>query len=92
MIMASSGIKRKAISIDTKVQIISAVDEGKLSKTAIAEQFGIKKNSLSTILKNRSQIVSAHDGHALSPARKKIRYGKHDDIDEALLKWFISVP
>ena len=52
--------KRKAISLETKYEILEAVKKGSLSKTEIARQFDIQKSTLSTILKNSNNIYSAY--------------------------------
>ena len=52
--------KRKAISLETKYEILEAVKKGSLSKTEIAKQFDIQKSTLSTILKNSSNIYSVY--------------------------------
>jgi hypothetical protein len=85
---SKAGVKRKAISLDTKIGIINEIDDGKLSKTLIADKYGLKKSTLSTIIKNRDSIKSAYESDCLSPARKKMRFGRHEEVDDALLKWF----
>jgi hypothetical protein len=40
---SKAGVKRKASSLDTKIGIINEIDDGKLSKTQIAEKTWIKE-------------------------------------------------
>jgi DNA-binding CsgD family transcriptional regulator len=68
--MASSG-KKKALSLDTKLQIIDVVNAGSKSKKQIADAFGIAPTTLSTIWTNVDKILEAKDCGDLSPKRKK---------------------
>jgi DNA-binding Xre family transcriptional regulator len=52
--MASSG-KKKAVSLDTKLQIMYAVNAGSKFKKQIAEEFGIDPTTLSTIWTTRDK-------------------------------------
>jgi hypothetical protein len=55
---SSAGVKRKAFSIDDKMNIIKLYDEkiGVFNKQQIADQLGLPSSSLRTILKNRKEI------------------------------------
>lgn len=54
----TSGVKRKALSIDDKLNIIKQYDEkiGVLNKHQIATELGLPSSSLRTILKSRNEI------------------------------------
>ncbi|XP_033739299.1 tigger transposable element-derived protein 6-like [Pecten maximus] len=75
-------------TIETKYQAILAVERGDRSKSDIAREFGIPSNTWSTWLKSKEKIVTIYSNNGLSPARKRMRTAKFDDIDAALLKWF----
>jgi transposase-like protein len=63
--MASSG-KKKAVYLDTKLQIIDVVTAGSKSKKQIAEEYGIAPTTLSTIWTTRDKILEARDCGDLS--------------------------
>jgi hypothetical protein len=67
--MASSG-KRKAVSLDTKLLIIDAVNAGSKSKKQIAEEFGIAPTTLSIIWTNKDKILEARDCGDHSPKKE----------------------
>lgn len=82
--------KRKCISLEQKLLIISEVEKGEKKKKEIAEQYGIPSNSLSTILKNKEELLKKADGEEFSSKRKRIRTCLYEDVDEAMLKWTIA--
>jgi len=53
--------KRKAINLDTKYQILQAVDKNDQSKTEIAKAFEISPITLSTIIKHSETIMKAYN-------------------------------
>jgi len=48
--------KRKALFMESKVEMFSAVDKGD-KRIDIANKFGIPPSSLSTIIKNKQSII-----------------------------------
>ena len=54
----SGGVKRKlkVHAIATKFQAVKDVKKGELSKTVIAEKYGVPRNTFSTWLKNVDEI------------------------------------
>ncbi|XP_067684471.1 tigger transposable element-derived protein 4-like [Haliotis asinina] len=83
--------KRKALDLDTKYQIIQAVDAGGKSKTVIAAEFKIPKSTLSTILKDKEAIISKLQSAEYGSSRKRIRVSNFEDVEKALFEWFKSV-
>ena len=83
-----SARKRKAISIETKYEILQAVDKGDRAKKEIVTAFDIPPNTLSTIIKNRDQIIKNYETSTVFPSRKRQRSGQHDAIESAVFKWF----
>lgn len=51
--------KQQSIHLKRKQLILSEVEKGTLSKTKIAEKFGIPKSTLSTIVRNKDKIDEA---------------------------------
>lgn len=68
--MASPSRKRKAISLETKYEILKCVEAGNQPKKDIAQKFDILPNTLSTILKNKDSILESYEKSSLSPSRK----------------------
>ena len=50
--------KYKTLTLETKVEILKKVKNGGC-KTKLAADYGIKKNTLSTYLKNKASILDA---------------------------------
>jgi hypothetical protein len=82
--------KRKQLTIDQKCEIIQAVEKKTKSKTEIAKNYGINPSTLTEILKRKDSIITASQSGDFSPKRKRIRLGVHEDVENALYKWFIS--
>ena len=58
-------------------------------KTEIARQYDIAPSSLTMINWIKSDaILSASENYEISPARKKIRLAKHQDVEKVLYEWF----
>ena len=55
--MARPTRKRKAISLETKYEIIQCVEMGNEPKKDATARFDILPNTVSTILKNKEKIV-----------------------------------
>ncbi|NXC19965.1 TIGD4 protein, partial [Corythaeola cristata] len=79
--------RKKSISIEEKIDIISAVESGK-KKADVAAKYGIKKNSLSSIMKNKEKVLEAFESLRFDPKRKRLRTAFHTDLEEALMKWY----
>ena len=79
--------KQAGIDLETKLRILNEVDRGTLKKKTIAEQYGIAKSTLSTVLKDREKILNAV---ALGSGNKskRLRSAKYEDIETLLLEWF----
>ncbi|KFR12629.1 Tigger transposable element-derived protein 4, partial [Opisthocomus hoazin] len=78
--------RKKSISIEEKIDIISAVESGG-KKADIAAKYGIKKNSLSSIMKNKEKVLEAFESLRFDPKRKRLRTAFYADLEEALVKW-----
>ncbi|NWW06420.1 TIGD4 protein, partial [Oreocharis arfaki] len=79
--------RKKSISIEEKIDIISAVESGK-KKADIAAKYGIKRNSLSSIMKNKEKVLEAFETLGFDPKRKRLRTAFYADLEEALMKWY----
>uniref|UniRef100_H3A303 HTH CENPB-type domain-containing protein n=1 Tax=Latimeria chalumnae TaxID=7897 RepID=H3A303_LATCH len=82
--------KCKSLSVDTKYQIITAVDAGNKKKKAIADESGILPNTLSTIFKSRDKIVNAYHSSDFTQDCKKNSVSEHKEVEDALQLWFKS--
>ncbi|NXU54389.1 TIGD4 protein, partial [Turnix velox] len=79
--------RKKSISIEEKIDIISAVESGE-KKAEVAAKYGIKKNSLSSIMKNKEKVLEAFESLRFDPKRKRLRTAFYSDLEEALVKWY----
>ena len=88
--MADKPLKssHQPIPLATKGAIIKAVDSKKKSKSLIAQEFGVAKSTVSTIIKNKEKTLEALESLSYLPERKRLRRAAHTDIEEALLLWF----
>ena len=67
-VISMASRKRKAIDLDTKYQILQAVNRIDKSKTEIAKAFQIP---LSTIIKQRETIMKAYKSSQCGSSRKR---------------------
>lgn len=83
-------LKRKSVTltIAEKVNIISEVTKSGKQKNEIAKHFNIPPSTLSTILKNKDNILQKYVTNKGSIKRMKIC--EYPDIEVSLLNWFIQ--
>ncbi|XP_064468658.1 tigger transposable element-derived protein 4-like [Ornithodoros turicata] len=80
-----------AKDLETKMQILRDVERGQDSKTEIAKNYGIKKSTLSTYIKNKGAIFSAHEKENMEPSRKRLRTSAHPNVEDAVITWIKHV-
>uniref|UniRef100_A0A915D165 HTH CENPB-type domain-containing protein n=1 Tax=Ditylenchus dipsaci TaxID=166011 RepID=A0A915D165_9BILA len=82
------GIKEKASShsIDLKRQIIAEKDKGQNS-TELGKKFKLQPSTVRSILGDRAAILRAIDRSG-EAKRTRLYPVKHDDLEEAILRWF----
>lgn len=82
--------KRKQTSIDLqrKLLILDEVSKGIITKTQVAEKFGIPKSTLSTIIKNADKINVAAACGSFQHKMKRMRTAVYEDVEVILLEWF----
>ena len=55
-------MKRVSISTTTKFKVLQKIEKGKLAKKSVAEENGVKKNTVSTrIAKKKKKIFEAYE-------------------------------
>lgn len=79
--------KLNTISLSDKVRLISEIDKGIKKKKVIAADFGIPPSTLSTIIKNREEILKKAE-NGVSNDRKRFKTCTYEDIDKVTLEWF----
>ncbi|GFR65334.1 tigger transposable element-derived protein 6 [Elysia marginata] len=82
--------KHTAHTIEFKLQILSEVEEKKLTKTEICKKHSIPNSTLSMILKDREKLQKARDDSKFRPATstKKIKLCSHEELEDAVFAWF----
>lgn len=79
--------KKKSLSIKEKIDIITALESG-MKKSDIVAKYGIKKNSLSSVMKSKDRVLEAFESLQFDPKRKRLRTAFYSDLEEALVKWY----
>jgi len=78
--------KLKILTIAEKVNVINMVERSGKKNYEVANAFGIPSSTLSTILKNKSKILT---NFKLQPSRKKIKLAEFPYLDSSLFKWYV---
>ena len=83
--------KRAVLSIKDKQIIISRLDKGEKG-TNVAQEFGISKQQISDIRKNKDKILKFSDSIETSEGlnRKSLKLADNEQLDKALYTWFIQ--
>lgn len=82
------GIKRKALSITDKLNILKNYEEKSKTKNQkeIAAELNVPASTLRTILANRKKI---EDSAVIGGCkRQKIKHAKFEQLEQILLDWF----
>ena len=90
--MASSKRKRNVVTLETKLQIIAELKEGR-SQRLVAELYNIPKSTIADIWKIRDKIeqhVSASEYPKFAKQRCIIREAHFDQLDQACYLWFLQ--
>ena len=81
-------MKRVNISITEKYKALQKIEEGKSTKKSVAQEYGIKKNTISTWIANERKIFEAYETGQVNLSRKKLKKSDNKDLDEAVFTWF----
>lgn len=81
-------MKRRNISITEKYKALKKIEEGQRTKKSIAEEYGVKKNTISTWIANKTKIMEAYESGQINPSRQKLKKSDNRDLDEAVFIWF----
>uniref|UniRef100_T1JIF1 HTH CENPB-type domain-containing protein n=1 Tax=Strigamia maritima TaxID=126957 RepID=T1JIF1_STRMM len=78
--------RRKALSLETKVDIIRDVESSNRQRNKIAKEYGISHSTLSTIYKNKDRILEQYKRHNVT--LKRVRTSSIGEVEEAVLRWY----
>uniref|UniRef100_H3A6W8 HTH CENPB-type domain-containing protein n=1 Tax=Latimeria chalumnae TaxID=7897 RepID=H3A6W8_LATCH len=82
--------KRGSLSLQVKLQIVKDLEEKKKPQAVICKELGLPKSTVATVWANREKIREAVVDGGMLAARKRIRAPQHEDIDEAVHRWFVA--
>ena len=82
--------KRKHIevSLQKKYEALQELEKGKPCKE-VSKRFEVPPSTLSTWRKNKDKIYEAFQSSSLK--RQRIKVGTFEKVNQALLKWFMSM-
>ena len=78
------------LTIKEKYLALKELEEKGITKTSIAEKYGVPPSTLTYWVKNKEDIISSYESGKYGAKRQKISSGKHDQIDKAVYKWFMN--
>lgn len=79
--------KKKSLFIEEKIDIINVVESGK-KKVEIVVEYGIKKNLLFFIMKNKDKVLEVFESLRFDLKRKRLRIVFYIDLEEVLMRWY----
>lgn len=87
----STSQKKKRTSIKDKFKALQEIESGQ-PKSLVAQKYNVPRNTISTWLlpANKEKIMAAFSSGTISLKRKNLKAGKHDNLDKAVFKWFMS--
>lgn len=81
--------KRKNLDFATKLKAIQRVEAGR-KKSTVADDFGIPRSTLSTLLKNKASIKAKAEEQRTSGVCR-VRAPAHEKVEKALYVWFLEI-
>ena len=84
------GSKRKAVSLETKVAVICAVENGKRQEE-LCRDYGLPKSTAATIVGNKKKIMTAFEQNKLKPEKMRMRGSDYQQLEDVILKWYQMV-
>ncbi|XP_022913914.2 tigger transposable element-derived protein 7-like [Onthophagus taurus] len=84
--------KRVSLTINQKLQVINQLESG-VSVSRICEQFGIRKQTVSDIKKNKDKLNKFSlmcDVDTKTKPRKRMKLARETSLEEALFKWYVQ--
>ena len=82
--------KKVVLTIKEKYLALKELEEKGITKTSIAEKYGVPPSTLTYWVKNKEDIISSYESGKYGAKRQKLSSGKHDQIDKAVYKWFMN--
>ncbi|KAG8237777.1 hypothetical protein J437_LFUL017093 [Ladona fulva] len=82
--------KRKWLSLEEKIQVLEKFVKFNMSQRNLAEQFGVGKTQILTILKDRELISKMWQENTCSPSAKKKLKAEAIEIDATVFEWFFA--
>lgn len=83
-----ASVKRRALPLETKLDVINALEWGE-TKAAVSKRFNLIYSTVNSIWCSRDRVKAAAVG-GLSHTAKKMRKPTNEDLDKALLDWFLQ--
>ena len=81
-------MKSVNISITEKYKALQKIEGGKSTKKSVAEEYGAKKNTISTWIAHKRKIFEAYESSQVNSSRKNLKKSDNEDLDEAVFTWF----
>ena len=82
----SGAPRRNELTLEKKVQVIKAAGPG-VSQRALAEQFGVGKTQIGSILKRKADLLSEWED-STAPDRKRVNTRRNTELEDQLWCWF----
>ena len=74
----------------TKYKSVQDIVKGVKSRTQIVNELGVPKSTVARWIKDKDKIYCSYQLSKFEPARKRTRTAQHEDLKEAVHKWFIN--
>ena len=81
-------MKRVNISIIEKYKALQKTEEAKSTKKSVVEEYGVKKNTISTWIENKRNIFEVYKSCQVKSSQKKLKKSNNKDLVEAVFTWF----
>ena len=78
-------MKRTNISLTEKYKALQKIEEEKSTNESVAEEYGLKKNTISTWIANKRKIFKVYEFRQVNSNPKKLKKSGNKDLEKLLL-------
>src|SRR5258705_6482061 len=82
--------KRKFLSLREKVDVITRAETHKLSVRTLADEFGVGKTQISSILQHKDELLTEWREHGNEERKTKFPKSQGLAVDTVVFKWFVA--
>ena len=79
---------RTALTLEQRIDVINKSEKGKLSARKIADNFGVGRSQINSVLKRKADVLADFDNNVSAERKRQKKATGNDDINKLVWEWF----